>query len=206
MYLFDRTLILHNPRCGAPSLAAYLGASLVPGAPAHATMSEARKRMGADEWKTLTVIVPVRDPFLRFRSAVLAAAEAAGDFRSEDALALDTLAFLADSGPKPVERRDLWPQTSWLTGHADFVVPTFELHRLTAVFPRPYSMRPSNPGKPIAISMSKGVRRQVETFYEKDFARFANLPVWPSGDGQIYLLSGRCPSCEKRRPDPNLET
>lgn len=186
--------ILANPRCGAGSLAAAYGAEPLPGLPRYATTQEARDAAG-DAWRSVPLILPVRDPLRRFLSAIRAADSSTGAPTPDEVLAQDALALLKDGFPD--DRRDLWPQSRWMTAAVDHVLPLSSLHLFVSTYPPAHRVRATNTSHAGAMQLSKQTIAAVRELYVEDFARFATLPVYPSGDGRIWLMSGRCIPCEQ---------
>jgi hypothetical protein len=186
--------ILENPRCGAGALAACYGAERLSGLDAYATTSEARDAAG-ESWRSVPIILPVRDPVRRFLSAIRAHAAKQDSVQSDEVLALETLALLQNGFPE--DRRDLWPQVRWMTAAVDHVLPLPSLHQFVSQHQPPRRVLVTDPSHQGAMQLSKQTVEDVRRIYAEDVARFATLPVYPSAEGRIWLMSGRCIPCEQ---------
>jgi hypothetical protein len=197
MFVSDNFLILSNPRCGVRFLARYLGAQPVEGAVRHLTPREIRKT-----WKSLwderVKIVTVRDPVERFVSAVRARwrETGPGEMPVDNDLALPALAEI-EQGRDDYDRR-LWPQSCWLKSKVDIILPLHSFQPFVAVHGdtgRKAVLGNDYPAR--AIALTDETRQRILHTYAEDVAMFAKLPVWPSGEEQIHLMTGRCIACEK---------
>jgi hypothetical protein len=115
---------------------------------------------------------------------------------ADDSLARETLDVLASGFPD--DRRDLWPQARWLGAKINVVLPLTSFQAFVGA--EPDTGRKFIVGNPYAYRspvLSDTVRAAILDMYAEDVARLAKLAVWPSGDGKVYLMTGRCIACEK---------
>jgi hypothetical protein len=197
MFVSDNFLILSNPRSGVGFLARYLGAQPVEGAARHLTPREIRKTWKA-LWDERVKIVTVRDPVERFVSGVRARwrETGQGEMPVDNDLALPALAEI-EQGRDDYDRR-LWPQARWLKSKVDIILPLHSFQPFIAVHGdtgRKALLGNDYPAR--AIALADETRQRILHAYAEDVAMFAKLPVWPSGEEQIHLMTGRCIACEK---------
>ena len=203
MWVSDEIILVENPRCGVESLARYLNLVRDSLMPQHATTAEARKAAGVVGWRERTKIISVRDPVERFVSAAKARARDArmlegldiDDIPPDNLLCESALALPTDSE----DYRDFWPQTKWLTGKFDLILPLTSFAAFANSRQSGRRISPGNQYRYRPVNLSDSIREAIRNRYAEDYEKFAKLPVWPSSPGNVVLLAGACKTCNGRR-------
>lgn len=193
-----RTILLANPRCASTSIISSLHMEQVgEGGTSWLTLNEARSHVPRHTWREADKILVLRDPCLRFLSALdlLYGAGSAGDLGMVEQAVADQERQEVAEWP-----RQLWPQVLWVTGHVDYLVGLPWLHELwnhkgwrTLQGRNRLETSRSHDHLPLEL------RHRVAMLYEEDYKWMARNPVWHPEGRTRFLLTGDCVTCDKLR-------